>query len=373
MKDEIFSRNHRLYSSEQTQPDSRPEKDLSGIDNPDKKESLVELTDPAISSSADKSDNFLRKRNSSVSKRISVVKILRILSPFLLILALIITGMFILNKNRQKTILIPATDDQSEEYNIVTAQFSEKKFLSETVTVRESGKDGARMIFIPGGTFPMGADDSTAGADERPVHTVYIDSFWIDETEVTNFQYKGCVDSGSCSPPEKSSSATRIKYYGNSDFDGYPVIFINWDQADIYCKWMGKRLPTEAEWEKAARGTNSIRFWPWGNIPPDQERLNFNRNVGDTVAAGSYPSNISPYGVLDMAGNVQEWVFDWYSETYYKNSPTSNPSGPISGEQKITRGGSWINFDIHNRVSFRYPVLKDKGTDSIGFRCAGDQ
>ena len=362
MKDEILNRNHRLYPSEPLLPDS----------DPGRRESCIELEDPVFSNVPDKSEIYLEKGESAKPKRILVIEILRIFVLFLLIPVLIITGILVFNKKEQKSIFTPMADKQPDEYQTGTIQISGKIPLSEADTVKKTGKDGARMVYIPGGTFPMGADDTTAGENERPVHTVYIDSFWIDETEVTNFQYKLCVDTGSCLPPEKSSSATRVNYYGNPDFDAFPVVFINWDQADIYCKWAEERLPTEAEWEKAARGTNLTRFWPWGNIPPDQERINFNRNIGDTVAAGSYPSNVSPYGILDMAGNVQEWVFDWYNETYYENSPTSNPSGPMSGEQKITRGGSWSNFDIHNRVSSRSPVLKNKETDSIGFRCAGD-
>ncbi len=166
--------------------------------------------------------------------------------------------------------------------------------------------------------------------NEEPIHQVYLDAFWIDQTEVTNVMYSKCVQDGKCNPPTSTKSYTRADYSGNSQFDNYPVIFISWHDADTYCSWADRRLPTEAEWEKAARGTDA-RAYPWSNDPPNTDLLNYKHAFEDTTAVGQFPKGASPYGALDMAGNVWEWTADWYGETYYAVSPESNPSGPESG------------------------------------------
>jgi len=166
-----------------------------------------------------------------------------------------------------------------------------------------SPKDGMVQVYVPAGSFQMGSD--TGDSDEKPVHTVTLDAFWIDRTEVTNAMYALCVEAGKCSPPSSSKSYTRDNYYGDAQYNNYPVIYVTWDNANAYCEWAGRRLPTEAEWEKAARGTDG-RTYPWGDAAPDSTRLNYNSNVGDTTEAGKYPSGASPYGVWDMAGNVWE-------------------------------------------------------------------
>ena len=206
-----------------------------------------------------------------------------------------------------------------------------------------SPKDGMVLIYVSAGNFLMGSADAdpNANTDEQPQHAVYLDAFWIDQTDVTNAMYAKCVQSGSCQQPSENSSYSRSSYYGNSEFDNYPVIWVSWHDATTYCKWAGRRLPTEAEWEKAARGTDG-RIYPWGNGAPNSNLLNYNNNVGDTTEVGSFVNGASPYGVLDMAGNVEQWVNDLYFASYYQSSPSMNPQGPDSGTYPVMRGGSGI-------------------------------
>jgi formylglycine-generating enzyme required for sulfatase activity len=232
------------------------------------------------------------------------------------------------------------------------------------------GNDNAEMVYVPAGEFLMGSRDSDlqAAADEKPQHTIYLDAFWIDKYEVTNALYKRCVDAGKCLAPPDRASSTRNSYYGNSAYDNHSVIYVSWDDANAYCRWADKRLPIEAEWEKAARGTEA-RIWPWGNTF-DASRLNSREGArGDTIAVGGYPNGASPYGALDMAGNVFEWVADWYDPIYYKSAPSRNPSGPSSGGAKVLRGGSWNDIQDYARAANRgyMPVSRD---NYIGFRCA---
>jgi formylglycine-generating enzyme required for sulfatase activity len=194
-----------------------------------------------------------------------------------------------------------------------------------------SPENAVVMIFVPAGEFEMGVED---GSDrEKPVHTVYLDAFWMDQTEVTNAQYEMCVDADACEPPLDYSSSTRESYFWNPDFADFPVIHVNWGNANEYCSWVGSRLPTEAEWEKAARGTDG-RDFPWGESANCQKanfRYYTSSCVGDTTEVGSYSEWVSPYGILDLAGNVWEWVQDWYQENYYTLSPDDNPKGPPRG------------------------------------------
>lgn len=242
-----------------------------------------------------------------------------------------------------------------------------------SVSSQVSDVDGMTLLYVPAGEFTMG---STAGRDdEKPVHTVYLDAFYIDQTEVTNAQYAKCVTAGACPAPSETGSYTHASYYGTLAYASYPVIYVSWNDARVYCVWAGRHLPTEAQWEKAARGSSTgsgnARTYPWGDQAPDATRLNFNQNLGDTTEVGKYPSGASFYGALDMAGNVWEWVADRYGETYYAGSPARNPTGPTSGgDYRSVRGGAWNVGATGVRASIRNGYLLTYRNDNFGFRCA---
>jgi len=231
-----------------------------------------------------------------------------------------------------------------------------------------SEKDRMQLLYVPTGKFTMGSEDGDD--NEKPVHVVSLDGFWIDQTEITNGMYALCVKDGKCNAPGSKESLTRPTYYGEAKYNSYPVVFVDWNRAKTYCEWAGRRLPTEAEWEKAARGTEAF-VYPWGNAMPDKDLLNYTDVIGDTTEVGMYPKGVSPYGALDMAGNVWEWVNDWFASDYYQNSPESNPPGPSTGRTHVLRGGSWnLNEDLV-RSTYRgtHPSEPNLG---IGFRCAMD-
>jgi eukaryotic-like serine/threonine-protein kinase len=247
-------------------------------------------------------------------------------------------------------------------------------------------KFGVPMVLVPAGEFKMGSNQGAA--DEKPVFRVFLDDFYIDQYEVTNLRYAACVQAGKCTPPKEASSSTRTDF-GNLDFANYPVLNLNWYQAMAYCEWRGGRLPTEAEWEKAARGTDG-RLYPWGD-EWDPERANYceiscNQYGNDgtyddgyaaTAPVGSFSAGASPYGIMDMAGNVAEWVADWYAEDWYLTSSYAdsvlvNPAGPENRETKVLRGGSWLGNSRRLRAIQRdaaYPG--QEGAATVGFRCAG--
>lgn len=233
------------------------------------------------------------------------------------------------------------------------------------------GVDGMTLLYVPSGDFLMGStyDDVMGAVDERPQHIVTLDAYWIDQTEVTNAMYAKCVAAGVCREPLDKSSYTRTSYYGNSEFENYPVIYVDWNMANVYCGWAGRRLPSEAEWEKAARGLSGSMY-PWGNDTPNANLLNYKMNIGDTTQVGIYLAGQSMYGAFDMAGNVWEWVNDWHSETYYPNSPISNPFGPEQGQDRVLRGGSWLNNGYDIRTTNRNEKASTDSFNVLGFRCS---
>jgi formylglycine-generating enzyme required for sulfatase activity len=265
------------------------------------------------------------------------------------------------------------TISSSESFNPNPTSEITSTLPSDTPEVSKSAeisdaKDVA-MRFVPAGNFIMGSDNGFE--NERPVHNVYLDDFYIDKDEVTNALYQACVDDDACQPPNKTSSFTRDSYYGNSQYANYPVVYVDWDDARAYCQWRGIDLPTEAQWEKAARGTDG-RAYPWGN-DIDQSYANYNDAAGDTTEVGSYENGKSRYGVYDMAGNAWEWVSDWYSDTYYLDTPLTNPPGPASGKFHVLRGGSWHNDETIVTTSNRgWNQLEYFDNTDFGFRCAMD-
>jgi formylglycine-generating enzyme required for sulfatase activity len=230
-------------------------------------------------------------------------------------------------------------------------------------------KDGMLELYIPEGSFMMGSD--SGDPDEKPVHQVTLDAYWIDQTEVTVGMYRACVDAGVCAEPEKTSSETHSSYFYSNTYDDYPVIYVTWFDADDYCSWVGGRLPTEAEWEKAARGDKQIKY-PWGNATATNQYANYGNNIGDVDQVGSYPMGASPYGLLDMAGNAYEWVFDVYDSGYYDDSPSFNPTGPSSGTKHVLRGASFDTSSSTIRAANRGSYSATTTGNDDGFRCAGD-
>jgi len=260
------------------------------------------------------------------------------------------------------------------------------------------------MVLIPAGEFSMGGSELDAlqqcdqwnikgncGAflfvDEEPPQTVLLDNFYIDQYEVTNGSYRACVDVGMCNPPYDRQSQTRSNYYGNTAYDQYPVISVSWSDAQTYCQWRGGRLPTETEWEKAARGTEGF-LYPWGNAF-ESGKTNFcdencsqswayrqiDDGFSDTAPVGSFPGDVSPFGVFDMGGNVAEWTADWYAPY-----PGGNPAASegYNETMRVRRGGSWYSLASDTRTANRDAELPEIRADlykiyfQVGFRCVLD-
>ncbi len=246
--------------------------------------------------------------------------------------------------------------------------------------------DGKQMVYVPAGDFLMGspAGDTVARVFEMPQRIVYLDAFWIDRTETTTAQYQACVQAGSCLHPQQSSSREREHYFGNPQFADFPVIWVDWSDANAYCHWAGRRLPTEAEWEKAARGTDG-RTFPWGdtlpsaatanicdiNCPYEWRDIDQDDGYWDTAPVSAFAAGASPYGALNMGGNVWEWVSDFYDPAYYSYAPQRNPQGPPAGETHVLRGGSWQNVWEFVRTATRdRETTRPENLYNVGFRCA---
>ena len=318
------------------------------------------------------------------------------------------------------TVLLEAEDDSPDvtvAANLTTPAFAPATLEMGTLyywQVIATGADGAtasgpvwsfrtepwwitppveRMITIPAGEFLMGCDENNTGdsfvcaGKDTPLHRVWLDAYAIDKFEVTNEQYRACLADGACRWPRESRSHTRDNYLTNPEYSLYPVIFVSRDDAIAYCGWAGKRLPTEAEWEKAARGPIDTRPFPWGSEYPDCTRQNRPTEAScptdpqDTSRVGRYPRGASPYGVHDLSANVFEWVQDKYNEAYYWSSPYRNPVNlqPNGNDFYVIRGGSYRDRIAYTRVSHRHfghhgetvggdaPYYRN---DRTGFRCA---
>jgi formylglycine-generating enzyme required for sulfatase activity len=250
-------------------------------------------------------------------------------------------------------------------------------------------RDGTAQVFVPAGVFTMGATPFVHESDEEPAHPVYLDSFWLDRYVATNLEYRECVEAQACAPPSKISGflpgVTKVEdYFTNPAYDDFPVVNLAYADAQAYCAFRNKRLPTEAEWEKAARGTETpMRPHPWGSAPPSCELANYNDDgffcVGGPKPVGTYAGvNESPYGAAEMAGNVWQWTADWYEPYYYENSPCRNPKGPEIGIDRCLRGGAWYYPVGALSTTYRNhwrPILLATGGEfgdyqGFGVRCA---
>jgi formylglycine-generating enzyme required for sulfatase activity len=224
------------------------------------------------------------------------------------------------------------------------------------------------MVEIPAGEFAMGSDGGQALEDERPMHRVWVDRFSMDLHEVTTAQYASFLAATSRLAPWQWDTVD-LSQHGDR-----PVIGVAWSDADAYCRWKGTRLPTEAEWEKSARGTDG-RLYPWGNQVPSKELANFALGARFSYSqvlmpVQSYEQGKSPYGLHQMAGNVWEWVQDWYAANYYEISPERNPQGPESGQFKVLRGGSWSDLPKYLLTYGRFKLPPETRNSYTGFRCA---
>jgi serine/threonine-protein kinase len=285
-------------------------------------------------------------------------------------------------------VVIPSTSTPSIDLSTSTAATFPYASPTPIDTITLSN-DGAELVYVPQGEFIMGSDPGELyfwGA-ETPKHSVLLDAFWIYRTEVTNTMYRACVEVNACPHPTEIFSRTHDDYFPNEKFDDYPVIYVTHEAALSYCVWAGARLPTEAEWEKAARGTDG-RLFPWGNDelqnyhanfcdngcpnPESQEEMELDDGYRDVAPVGSFPAGSSPYGAWDMSGNVLEWAADWYSQSYYGISPYENPTGPESGSKHVIRGGSWWSGRDGLRPAARASKDPDYSSDMVGFRCAID-
>jgi formylglycine-generating enzyme required for sulfatase activity len=258
------------------------------------------------------------------------------------------------------------------------------------VATQVSPKDEMVQVFVPEGDFLMGTSDEEAAqlcsqfgnphycvnwyTDEKPQHIVWLDAFWIDRSEVTNAQYAKCVENGDCQEPDTKSPSSSEYYYFASQYADYPVTYVNWDMAAAYCKWAGRRLPTEAEWEKAARGSDG-RLYPWGNDAPACSLANYlaggNTCAGSQISmVGSHPEDASPYGAFDMAGSVWEWMADRYSAGYVESSSVRNPTGSENGESRVLRGGAWDFFTWGLGSAYRNWYNPAEAIYNFGIRCA---
>lgn len=265
-----------------------------------------------------------------------------------------------------EALTLPKQTGESESFH----SLEDSKFYLSTTT----GEDGATMVLVPAGKFMMGSkeDDKSAQEAEKPSHSVELDAYYLDQYEVTTTRYAIFL---------QKTNRVASAYWSKQVLERHgekPIIGVDWYDATAYCSWAGKRLPTEAEWEKAARGTDQ-RLYPWGNVAPNHQLANYDRgsdfnNYEVLTNVGSYKDGRSPYGAYDMAGNVWEWTADWYDENYYRyeQRSMSNPKGPSSGQHRVVRGGAWGDASGRMRSAIRYRRSATARHDFLGFRCVRD-
>ena len=259
--------------------------------------------------------------------------------------------------------------------SVMLPKFVVSADLPQTVT----GKDGAPLKRIPAGEFLMGTSISKrdGGRDEYPERRIFLDAFYMDSLEITNGRYLEFVKAAGHRIPEHPRDKTLTLWQGATvpaAFKDHPVINVDWSDAAAYCEWAGRRLPTEAEWERTARGTTGRRF-PWGDAEPTRTLANYLnqwRNGGGLEPVGSHPQGASPEGVQDLQGNVWEWVADWYDPHYYEKGPLRNPKGPNEGTRKVMRGSGWESEAPVLRSAHRLSSDPKNRNHILGFRCAMD-
>jgi formylglycine-generating enzyme required for sulfatase activity len=268
---------------------------------------------------------------------------------------------------------IGLNDEQQAVYQRLLAKLPQRGPTGSPNMLKRDGSTGREgqigtqevpMALVSAGEFMMG---SNLADDERPAHHVYLNAFYMDKYEVTVGQYAKYLEVTDMEEPPDWHIMNQPQHQKR------PVVNVDWDDAVMYCKWAGKRLPTEAEWEKAARGTDE-RIYPWGNEAPTRLHANYGRKEWNDhlalVPVGSFEEGRSSYGIYDMAGNAWEWVSDWYDYDYYKNSPRRNPIGPTTGESKVVRGGSWLYVSEFLRSAHRFEAQPTNRHFGYGFRCA---
>jgi formylglycine-generating enzyme required for sulfatase activity len=245
-----------------------------------------------------------------------------------------------------------------------TAASRNLAFAGSVGGLAETDSLDMQMVLVPAGKFTRG---SNRGDDEKPVRQIYLNAFYMDKFEVTVGQYARYLEVTDMEEPPDWIIMNQPQHQRR------PVVNVSWEDAVNYCKWAGKRLPTEAEWEKAARGTDG-RIYPWGNEAPTRLHANYGRKDWDDHLAlapvGSFEAGKSPYGIYDMAGNAWEWVFDWYDHDSYMTSMEKNPIGPAKGDQKVVRGGSWLYVSDFLRSAHRFNAQPMNRHFGYGFRCA---
>jgi formylglycine-generating enzyme required for sulfatase activity len=248
---------------------------------------------------------------------------------------------------------------------VVAALYYSRDAIHRQPKQQIAGKDGAPAVLIPAGTFIWGDDENS------PRRELFVDAFYLDKHEVTVGRYAEFLkQTGNIRPPEEWDT---VDVKSNADL---PVVGVDWHDANSYCQWVGRRLPTDAEWERAARGTDERKF-PWGNDAPMAENARFGKKYGNPVykdgvaAVGSHPKGASPFGVDDMSGNVGEWVADWFTDSF-PSTDTRNPKGPASGDGKVLRGGGWYDPAERITATKRMHAPPEQRESGVGFRCASD-